>query len=261
MQLKLPAAGCTAGCGPQSGKLRFFQLSQVGGASVGCWVLPAQAGSAEAMLLGCRLCEQKSLKQGRLWASRALRRPPCFSARPPAGRLGAAVVLHKIHTAVQRAGDCVLVSAGWRGSRDWGGGAGRCPAAAGTTTAESLACLLVNWALEHTKTQYDKRLARPSWGVLCSEEDLTIRLELILEPDLWLQFSDRGLFEDWARGLRLLLRLLTGPQGLHGGAGARWGGAGPPKGLAPVHEHGKHIQRHAAPWACICDRSAQCHCA
>jgi hypothetical protein len=54
---------------------------------------------------------------------------------------------------------------------------------------------------------------------VCSDEDLTITLSLLLDPDLRLQFPDRALYAAWQRGLRLLLHLLVDPQGLHGG---RW---------------------------------------
>ena len=47
-----------------------------------------------------------------------------------------------------------------------------------------------------------------------SDGDLTIRLRLLLEPDLNLRFASRQQYEEWCLGLRLLLELLQQPDEL-----------------------------------------------
>lgn len=62
----------------------------------------------------------------------------------------------------------------------------------------------------------------------CSDESLTIRLDLLLEPDLRLRFASRQQYGEWATGLRLLLALLLRPDAplQHRSLGRRSGASG-----------------------------------
>ena len=51
-------------------------------------------------------------------------------------------------------------------------------------------------------------------GITCRDDNLTITLSLTLDPDLILEFPDTNLYSSWRRGLLLLLKLLSSPDGL-----------------------------------------------
>ncbi|KAI8475778.1 MAG: hypothetical protein J3K34DRAFT_480500 [Monoraphidium minutum] len=57
---------------------------------------------------------------------------------------------------------------------------------------------------------------------------LEIRLALTLDPDLTLGFEDLKSFDEWERGLRVLLAMVSPPQGSHAAALAMAGGYGQP---------------------------------
>jgi hypothetical protein len=51
-------------------------------------------------------------------------------------------------------------------------------------------------------------------GITCRDDNLTITLSLTLDPDLILEFPDKNLYVSWRKGLLLLLKLLSSPDGL-----------------------------------------------